>query len=1231
MRNTIYFLVFMVLGVGCKTYDPFYSSAESDWKSRQVKNDLVEHELFLVGDAGHNKHSKTTLDLLDAHLKGASQESSVVFMGNNAYPHGLVDASDEENCSIAKGQIDRQLDILKNFKGNPYFVAGNKDWANSGKLGFNNVVNQEEYIHEILEREGVFMPGDGCPGPNEVQVNDHLTILFIDTQWWLHEWDKPTEDCGILTDNDFFVHINDAVKRNEGKKIIVVGHHPIYSNGPHGGKVSQKWHLLPVIGTLYTGFKKLVGTNQDLANIRYQQLRKGLKTIFKSHPNLIYASSHDHSLQYIQTSSAHQIISGSGSRASHVKQGGRANFVHRSSGFAKISFYKEGEVWLEFWEPDGSSARGAVVYRKLLMNHTPLNKDELLAKYKHLDYSDSIYNFEGSDDFVIGGFFKKGIFGNNYRDEWGSKIAGLKYFDIGKEHGGLKIVQRGGGFQTKSLRLEDENGKQYVLRSIAKYPERAIPEAFRGTFLANIIKDQISASHPYAAFVVPHMAEAVGVYHTNPQLVYLPDDPRLGNYRGDFGKGLFLYEERPAGNRDDVDGFGNSEDIVNTLKVIKKTQKNHKSYVDQKQVVKSRLFDVVIGDWDRHDDQWRWASFEDENGLTYYQPVPRDRDQAFFTSDGLALNLGSRKWAIPKFQGFHKEIRDVEGLVFNARYFDRSFTAGLSEQEWIDAAEHIKSNLTDEVIETAIKGFPDEIYQASGEEIIAKLKSRRNDIVIYAKALYKFFSETVNITGTKKRELFEVERLANNETKVTVYANPKGEKGRKLYERILSANETKEIRLYGLKGHDTFVISGEVDQAIKLRVIGGEGNDEIDDQSVVKKGSKRTIVYDTPDGIKFKNVGEEVKNKTSEKVDVNTYDRKDFKYNVAAPVAFFGFNPDDGFFFGGGVSFTTQGFRKDPYKLKQSIKANFAPRTNSFNIDYELSANEIAKDWDFDLSAKIQAPSFTTFFYGLGNETVSDIENQGAGFYRVRFSNWIFNPRLVHKIDDNHRLTLGLVYNSVEVTDQDVDEVRFINQFVNNRGIETFNVRRNFASVHATYNLDTRDNKFNTSKGIHFQAHAEGVKDISDNLLDYVNLSSDVSFFYSFGHTFKTTLALRVGGATNLGDFEFYQANRLSSTDNLRGFRRGRFAGESTAFQQSELRIKLFEFKTSLFPTTFGIKAIHDLGRVWVDGENSDKLHRGFGGGIFLTPFNKLVINIDYTESNTDDKGVLFVRFGHNF
>jgi hypothetical protein len=35
---------------------------------------------------------------------------------------------------------------------------------------------------------------------------------------------------------------------------------------------------------------------------------------------------------------------------------------------------------------------------------------------------------------------------------------------------------------------------------------------------------------------------------------------------------------------------------------------------------------MLIGDWDRHYDQWRWAEYK-KKGQVIYRPIPRDRDQ----------------------------------------------------------------------------------------------------------------------------------------------------------------------------------------------------------------------------------------------------------------------------------------------------------------------------------------------------------------------------------------------------------------------------------------------------------------------------------------------------------------------------------------------------------------------------------------------------------------------------
>ena len=332
----------------------------------------------------------------------------------------------------------------------------------------------------------------------------------------------------------------------------------------------------------------------------------------------------------------------------------------------RMNYYKNGDVWVEFWTPDGDNSTGKVVFRKKLFNHI-YTEPVVVEDTTRLDYTGQTKNFKATE---ILGMRKKGsLLGENYRKEWSETMQNVPVFDIRKEKGGLTIVKKGGGMQTKSLRLQAEDGKQYVLRSVEKFPEKAVPEDLRKTLAEDVVTDLVSASHPYGAFVLPKLADAAGIYHTNPKLVYLPDDPRLGEFRKQFGNGLYLFEERPDEDWRDADFFGNSKDIKSTRSAIEHIMEDNDEYIDEPLVVKSRLFDFWIGDWDRHDDQWRWAEFKDENGDKYYQPIPRDRDQTFFNSDGWLLKIGSKNWAMPKFQGFKDEIRDVTTHKFQRKAF----------------------------------------------------------------------------------------------------------------------------------------------------------------------------------------------------------------------------------------------------------------------------------------------------------------------------------------------------------------------------------------------------------------------------------------------------------------------------------------------------------------------------------------------------------------------------------
>ncbi len=106
------------------------------------------------------------------------------------------------------------------------------------------------------------------------------------------------------------------------------------------------------------------------------------------------------------------------------------------------------------------------------------------------------------------------------------------------------------------------------------------------------------------------------------------DDPRLGEFAGEFGGMLGTIEERPTDGKGDAEGFAGASDVIDSDELLKVIEDTPDNQVDTRAFLTARLVDLFLGDWDRHRDQWRWARFGDERPRKW-QPIPRDRDQAF--------------------------------------------------------------------------------------------------------------------------------------------------------------------------------------------------------------------------------------------------------------------------------------------------------------------------------------------------------------------------------------------------------------------------------------------------------------------------------------------------------------------------------------------------------------------------------------------------------------------------
>ena len=1192
--------------------------------------------IYLIGDAGEAGENGdfTTLNLLQKHLQAAGNQSAVVFLGDNIYPRGLPDEG-HHGYAEAEEVLKAYQEILNGYQGRTFFIPGNHDWKKGSRQGWEYASNQEKWITDHLDSL-VFLPKNGCPGPEEINLNEEVTLILLNTQWFLHPWDKPRADegCGVEHSYEVFGILDDIILRNKDKKVIVAGHHPLYSYGIHGGVTRFKDHIfpltaansslyipLPVVGSIYPFYRKILGNIQDINHPKYKAVKRMLEESFNKHPNLIYAAGHEHSLQYILKDSVHYVVSGSGAKTTFVKKRGAAKYAKEQNGFAKLLFYPEGEVRLEFWKT--GQPNGEKDFEDLLFadKYQPVT----VAEFAAVDFSDSTVVVAASTQYDTK---SPGLFGENYRKVWKTPVE-VPVFDLGSEKGGLKIIQRGGGQQTKSLRLEASDGKQYVLRSIEKYAEKAIPEALKGTIAADIVQDQVSSSHPYAAFVVPSLAESAGVYHTNPKAVFLPDDPRFGVYRGDFANTLVLYEERAAGNQKDVTSFGNAKKILSTPNMLEELYKDNDNTVDQQWVLKSRLFDMFLADWDRHDDQWRWASLSQKGKGRLFRPIPRDRDQAFFVSEGFFMGWAKRKWALPKFQGFDHDFKYIPGFNFNARYFDRDFLSEPSLEEWIAQADALQKNLTDEVIENAVKQWPKPVYDLSGEVVIDKLKSQRNNLKDYAREQYLFLAKAVNVRGSDKKEYFNVERLSNEQTRVSVHKNDLD--GKLLYQRVFNTNETKEVRLYGLGGGDQFEVSGEVGKSTLIRMIGGKGKDHFVDRSKVSGWGKKTKVYDKKKNTTL-DLGTEARNKTSEDPMVNSYNRKEFQYNKLLPLILASINKDDGLFLGGGFIYTTHGFRKDPFKSNHMFTGAVAVATGSFNFKYTGTFTDAVGKWDLLWHFDAKSPDFVSNFFGFGNETVFDQNaddefnlDSNIDFYRIRF-NFYHNELLLKKnIGESASFSFGHSWQTSKV-DQDYDgEERF---FLDNPDLsDSFFDQKAHTGAIVRFDIDNRDSKAVPKRGLYWHNDFRANFGLNNASETFTSINSELALFLSFRIPARITLATRVGAGHNFGDYEFYQAQALGGIDHVRGYRRTRYLGDSRFYNNVEMRMKLFTIRNPVAPVVVGWHAFHDVGRVWFDGEDSGDWHNGYGGGLWFAPLNATVLSVDLAKSKEETLFALRLGF----
>jgi hypothetical protein len=411
-------------------------------------------------------------------------------------------------------------------------------------------------------------------------------------------------------------------------------------------------------------------------------------------------------------------------------------------------------------------------------------------------------------------------FGNGYRKAWTTPAA-LPVLDLSTEAGGLVPLRQIGGFQTEGLAMKGADGRGYTFRKLQKHPERVLPKEWQDSELKAIAVDQTAAAHPAATAIVGSLARAVGIRFYGSRLAVMPDDPALGEFRKTFGGTVGTFDEYIT------PGYDGITEIVSSFELWTRWREGGpENRVDSRAFLKARLFDLVVGNWDRHQGQWRWARVP---GQTRWEPLPEDADQAFTRYGGRAI--AAARNVVPRFMRYEGEYpKRIEGLTTNNYDVTRWLLADVEWPVFEEVARELAAQMTDAVIDEAMRQMPPEWYALDGAQMTRDLRQRRDGIVGYARKFYLHLADRVDVRGSDQADLARVQHEADGSLELTLSPlGADGAAGAPYYTRRFSPKETQEIRLYMLGGNDRVVASGPRKGGIHVRVLGGAGSDTVDD------------------------------------------------------------------------------------------------------------------------------------------------------------------------------------------------------------------------------------------------------------------------------------------------------------------------------------------------------------------------------------------------------------------
>jgi hypothetical protein len=784
------------------------------------------------------------------------------------------------------------------------------------------------------------------------------------------------------------------------------------------------------------------------------------------------------------------------------------------------------------------------------------------------------------------------LLGSGYRELWTTPIR-VPALRPDTFAGGLTVLRRGSGLQTASLRFRAADGGEYVFRSLDKDQAGGLPGDLRNTLVSRLVQDQVSAKHPGAALVVAPILEAAGVPHPTPRLVVLLDHPSLGEHRREFGGMLGTLEERPEEAEGGGRGFGGFARIVGSDALLERIEESARDRVDARSYLRARLVDLLVGDWDRHPDQWRWG-LEERGPTRFWVPIPRDRDNAFSHFDGVVATVGG---AIrPNVVRFEERYTNLYGLVHNAQRLDRRILPELAASVWDSTAADLRARISDGVIAAAVRRMPPEYVSIGGPALEAKLRARRDSLPEVARALYALLATEVDVHGTDEDDRAEIVRAGDGSVHVRLASGASGEP---YFERRFRPGETREVRVYLRGGQDHARVEG-AGSAITVRVIGGGGDDLLEDRSPARRGAP-TLLYDDRGSNRFvtgPGTGVDVRPFTppgaGSAAENNAPPPRDWGDSRSGFAPRAEWRSMIGPVVGGGPVWSRHGFRRFPFATRRELAVLYAPLHGKFGAEGELRRIHTGGRAESTTLARASQIHLTRL-HGFGNETP---RAGGATPSRVWTTEYSLRADVTWVMGEHLRVGGGPLF-AYRVPSVDGDPA-----VAELPGGDAYAL----AGLGAHAALERGEAGAVPRHGFRLRAHVathplvrgEGIGPFHEgggSAVGYVPLPGPL----------EPTLALRAVATAVSEEAPLQHGAFLGGSSSLRGFHSQRFAGDAALSGGAELRATLVRANLLLARGELGALAFLDAGRVFVRGERSSRIHSGRGAGVWFATLDRSV------------------------